>query len=171
MIDKTQRKDAERYINFLSKSINLILEKKGLPFILIHGGDEDEEIAKRILQGCKQDIEIIVEDNPLYIKGIIGSSIGIIGSRFHSLVSALSQSVPALGTGWSHKYERLFKDYNFEEGLLSVGVTDNELQRKLELILSKQMNSNIKSKLRIASDRQKQIVSEMWDEVIEIIHQ
>lgn len=41
------------------------------------------------------------------VKGIIGNFTLLISSRYHALIGALSQGIPALAAGWSHKYEEL----------------------------------------------------------------
>ena len=48
-------------------------------------------------------------------KAIVSQMDMLIGSRFHSLVLALSSNVPAFAFGWSHKYEEL---------MLSCGLSD-----------------------------------------------
>lgn len=43
------------------------------------------------------------------VKSVIGHLGLLIGSRYHSLVAALSQRVPAVSLGWSHKYDELMR--------------------------------------------------------------
>jgi len=119
MIDKTSKGEAGKYLPFLASCIRNLLSLGEKPFFLIHEGEPDKKLAERINQEFDFDLEIHREDDPLKLKGIIGTCKGMIGSRFHGLVSALSQGVPALAIGWSHKYEMLFKDFDFAEGLLS----------------------------------------------------
>ncbi len=38
----------------------------------------------------------------------------LIASRFHSLVFALSEGVPVLALGWSHKYQELLRPFGLE---------------------------------------------------------
>jgi colanic acid/amylovoran biosynthesis protein len=39
----------------------------------------------------------------------------VVGSRYHGIIAALSQMVPALVLGWSHKYFELMRDVGTEE--------------------------------------------------------
>ncbi|XPV53446.1 MAG: polysaccharide pyruvyl transferase family protein [Halarcobacter ebronensis] len=75
------------YIKLISESINYLREKGKNPFILVHEGKKDfalaEEISKKV-----GGINIFKEEDPLKVKGIINQSHGVIGSRFHSLVSS-----------------------------------------------------------------------------------
>ena len=89
--------------------LRYFLENGRNPFVLVHESG-DKNLADR-LASVNPNIPVIHESNPLYIKGIIGHSKFLIGSRFHSLVSGLSQGVPSLGTGWSHKYIELFDQF------------------------------------------------------------
>ncbi len=59
----------------------------------------------------------------------------VVSSRFHGCVSALSQAVPCLATGWSHKYQALFDDFGLPEGLLQPVDPDTAVLR-LESMLA-----------------------------------
>jgi len=133
---KDKRQDGARYEFFLKRIIEYLLKNGKQPFFLIHGGSEDRMLAERINSMLSKNIPIVDEEDLYYIKGIISKSKGVIGSRYHSLVSALSSNVVAIGTGWSHKYQYLFKDYEFEEGLIDMGMDFEEIQKRLDLIIN-----------------------------------
>ena len=132
MVDKTNKKVSESYLPFMIEVTRYAYEKDQKPFILVHEGINDLMLAKKIRDAVSPSIQIIKEDHPLKIKGIIGASSGTVGSRFHGLVSALSQGIPALATGWSHKYQMLFEDYGFLDGLLDVNMPIDELHKKMD---------------------------------------
>ncbi|MFO8054916.1 MAG: polysaccharide pyruvyl transferase family protein [Bacteroidales bacterium] len=127
MINKTKGKDKEAYLPFLIKCIQYLISKNKKPFILVHEGAKDHQLAIEISNAVNASVPVYTESDPLKVKGIIGACKGVLGSRFHSLVSALSQGVPALGTGWSHKYEMLFRDYDFPEGIINVTAREQEI--------------------------------------------
>src|SRR5690606_29918631 len=106
-------------------------------------------------------IPIIWESHPVEIKGIIGNVYAVITSRFHGLVSALSQGTPCLATSWSHKYEMLLKDYKYEDGLLPI----NDLsasEDKIAKLLDRESNVSIRKNLEEQSKVQKALSKEMW---------
>lgn len=49
------------------------------------------------------------------VKSILGQLDMLISSRFHSLVFALSEGVPVLALGWSHKYQELLRPFDLEK--------------------------------------------------------
>jgi colanic acid/amylovoran biosynthesis protein len=49
------------------------------------------------------------------VKGRLGTAQLVVASRFHALLGALSQGVPAIALGWSHKYAELFRDFDCSE--------------------------------------------------------
>lgn len=163
MIDKTITLESDAYLSFLITCGKYLYEKGAKPFILIHEGDKDLWIGKEVSKGIGQKLDIIRETNALHIKGIIGACEGVISSRFHGLVSALSQGIPALATGWSHKYEMLFKDYDFPDGMLLVNSSFEEIQNKIDMLISDTKKQRLKEKIIDHAILQKQASSKMWD--------
>jgi colanic acid/amylovoran biosynthesis protein len=169
MIDKTNKKDSEAYLPFMIEVTRYAYEKGQKPFILVHEGANDLMLAEKIRDAVSQDVQIIKEAHPLKIKGILGVSSGTVGSRFHGLVSALSQGTPALATGWSHKYQMLFEDYGFPEGLLNVQMKKEELHKVMNLIIDDANKSKVTETIKQNSETLKQQSQKMWDDVMAVL--
>lgn len=169
MIDKTAKEKSEQYVEFLINISKYLVQKNTNPFFLIHEGEKDLWIANEVVRHIESNIKIIREDDPLKTKFIIGKSLGVIGSRYHGLISALSQGVPTLGTSWSHKYEMLFKDYGFEEGIIDITDKRGKVLQKIELLLSHNDREIISNKLKKASASIKKESNIMWDDVVGLI--
>lgn len=165
MIEKTDQATHSKYLSILTFYIRYLQSKKADPFILIHETDKDYDLAITVQNILAQPIEVIFEKNPLYIKGIIGLSSLVISSRYHGLVSALSQGIPCLGTGWSHKYQMLFEDYGCPECLVSTLETKDILTDRIMQITEEPRRSNIINRLRASSREHKELTQEMWDYV------
>lgn len=167
MIDMTPKKVSEAYLPFMIKCAKYLLEENLKPFILVHEGKNDLILAEQICDAVNGRIPIVEEAHPLKIKGILGACDCTIGSRFHGLVSALSQGVPSLATSWSHKYKMLFEDYNFPEGLVDITLSEEELRQKINLVGNPQTRNSIKESLLLKSNEQIKLTSYMWNEVFE----
>lgn len=166
MLDKTDRATREAYLPFLIECTRYLQEKGARPFVLVHEGQNDLRLAEQ-LSSAVGGINIVRENGALEIKGILGACSGTLGSRFHGLVSALSQGVPALATGWSHKYRMLFEDYGFPEGLLDVTGDRAEIRRKLDWVTDRQ--EQVSELIRARAGALKQQSRQMWQEVFGII--
>lgn len=168
MLDKTSESIRSNYIPFLEFCINHFIGIGLEPFILVHQ-TTDYELALQLQDKFGQSIKIILESDPLYIKGILSSCYLVVGSRFHGLISALSQGVPCLATGWSHKYHMLMEDYGCPECLISSLDSKDEMLNKLKMITEEPSRSAITNKLNEASLKQKKLASEMWVEIYEAL--
>ena len=170
MLDKTTPDTENQYFTFINACLKYLANKGLNPFILIHETD-DFSLGERIQQQFEGEVEIIREDNPLYLKGILGSCSLAIGSRFHGLVSALSQGTPCLATGWSHKYQQLFESYSCPELLVDLqGNLDDNLG-KLDLLVSQPSRNNLIQSIKTASNYQKALSEEMWQAVQKLLLQ
>lgn len=167
MLDKMKKNDVENYPNILRQFILDLEKKRYVPFFLIHEGIEDEKIALKINGLLDHELKILKHDDPLVLKGIISKCELIIGSRFHALVSALSQGVPVISMGWSHKYNILMNDYGLDDYLIESDITLEECSTILDQMIKelKQLKLSILDYSSIEKNKTK----EMWKEVISVI--
>lgn len=169
MIDKTPEKISKAYLPFLIKCTEYLFQTNRKPFILIHESKDDHQLAESIRNAVDKSIPVIRENHPVKIKGVLSSCEGCIASRFHGLVSALSQGIPSLATSWSHKYQMLFEDYGFEEGLMDVDAKEDEIRNKIDMISKTQSRQFIKNTIASKSKELKKATNQMWNKVFEII--
>ena len=110
--------------------------KKGLtPFFLNHESAADAALITAINLQLPQPLEIVVEVDPLRLKGIIRNAGAVLCSRYHGCVSAMSQGIACIGTSWSHKYDALYTDYGAEPLLLSPNVSVDQLHQAIDTSL------------------------------------
>lgn len=164
MIEKaTKKEEADAYIPLLVKMIQKVKLLGETPFILIHGS-HDEELLGGIFNGLGHKLDVVRESDPVEIKRIIGRSKLLIGSRFHALVSALSQGVPSIATSWSHKYKMLFEDYGCGELILSVMASDEQVEEALSATLGERRDELVNT-ISSSSASLIEASNKMWDKV------
>lgn len=78
--------------------------------------------------------------------------------------------MPSLSTGWGHKYSRLFDDYGFGEGVVSVLDSDGFLRENINMLLDPVLSASLRSKLTGRSAELKRLSEEMWALVFKEIH-
>jgi colanic acid/amylovoran biosynthesis protein len=163
MLDKTDSSQAQKYVQFVHTCIEHLAESVGA-YLLIHE-TRDIELAQQLAQGSPAPVEIVTETDPLILKRYLGTSLFVVGSRFHALVSALSQGVPVLAVGWSHKYEALLADYHQTDKLLAVDSSPIDIRRRLDELAVSAMSSGEMADLQSAAETQKQDSRAMWTSV------
>jgi colanic acid/amylovoran biosynthesis protein len=168
MVTHTSPKIGQNYIDFFKK-VFLETKTNGRRITLLnHAGERDDKICQEIKDQLDSDVELFSRPNALEAKGIIGASSLVISSRFHGAASALSQAVPCLVSGWSHKYLMLLKDYDLENGLLDLSDESAALNKVREFI-DKTVNKQLRDHLAKKSKTLKKKSEEMWNHVFEII--
>ena len=125
----------QRYESVLIGAIAHYRERGLKPFFLNHEGVEDGELIAKINGVLVEPIPVMVEFDPLAVKGIIGASRAVLCSRYHGCISAMSQGIACIGTSWSHKYELLYQQYQADGLLLKPNITDAELRAVIDLSL------------------------------------
>ncbi|WGV27605.1 polysaccharide pyruvyl transferase family protein [Halotia branconii] len=168
MLDKTSGNVQSKYLSYLETCLDFFTEVGLKPFILIHD-TTDNNLGTQMRSKFGESLEVISESNPLYIKGILGKCHSVVSSRFHGLISALSQGIPCLATGWSHKYRILLEDYNCVECLVTSFDSQEKIRDHLKLITEDHSRSELIDKINKAGLEQKKLSYDMWSEVYKVL--
>ncbi len=157
--------EQNEYFNFLSSIIELLIGKGEKIILLNHEGQGDAEFIQTLKKQYPSIDDSLLDLNALQIKDVIANSKMVISSRFHGVVSGLSQGVATFCTGWNHKYGELLKDYGVEDNYLDA-TNPRESIAKIERALSDiESYKPISDKIIEQQNKSK----EMWNEIISII--
>jgi colanic acid/amylovoran biosynthesis protein len=130
-----------------------------------HSPGQDGEVIRSINSHLKRPVAVVDEQDPLILKRLVRDSLFVFGSRYHSLVAALSQNVPAIGTSWAPKYEGLFSDYDMSGWLLARDDPGEQLDHLLDELFERDRYQAIATKLADRNSVLKRSVASMWDSV------
>jgi len=155
------------YLDFLVAAAKQVTAAKLKPVLVVHetfGGDA--ELANEVQRKLGEfEIEIASDSDPKGLKDFIGGSRFVIGSRFHSLVAALSQGVPVIAFGWAHKYPRLLGDFNvLDFNLKSIG-DDSNIGSLIDQLIDDATCQTIRQRILAAKETLHLSNKDMWEEV------
>lgn len=168
MLDKSD--SPEKYLNFLATSILHIKKNNLTPLFVIHDAQEDCKVVSALGE-IANNIGIVQHENPKVLKYILGKAEFVIGSRFHALVSSMSQGVPCIGAGWSHKYPELFQDFSNRDGLIDDLGDIDSLELQIEKFADEAFRNKRKQEILQAALRLKNEIEEMWISIGQKINQ
>lgn len=104
------------------RDLALAAKAEGLtPLVVVHE-TQDRHLAKELAEHI--GAETYINPEPRELKFVLGKASVVVTSRFHALVGALSQGVPALAWGWSHKYVELLQDFNVPDWIVTADESD-----------------------------------------------
>ena len=169
MLDKTEPEVRDKYLTFIANCIQCLIELDLNPFIMVHQTGKDYEIALNLQAQFDNRFPVIAETDPLAIKGILGQCFLVISSRFHGIVSSLSQGAPCLATGWSHKYQMLFEDYRCPQLMMNPLFNPTEIKAKIQTVTTEPSRQKIVDTIKTAAGEQKKLSQSMWTQVHEAI--
>lgn len=165
-----KRKDDGQYVEFMVAAIAAAQQADAKPFLLIHEADADRQLAQEINAKLPQPVPVLDPGHALKIKWVIGQSRLVVSSRFHGLVSALSQGIPVLATGWSHKYQELLGDYSCGEQLFDVNQDADKAVANLQQLLTDDTHyAALKATIEAAGEWQREAAQQMWDQVVALL--
>ena len=151
----------DNYISMLGNAVKAAQNSGFRAIVLNHEGAADQKVCERLQSELAEPVEIICEDDPIKVKGIIGQCALVMCSRFHGCVSALSQGVACIGTSWSYKYERLFEDYGKREFLITSPIGGDQVN---DLVALASTDSKVDNSARILE--LKAASHDMWQQVV-----
>jgi hypothetical protein len=159
MRDRTAPEEAIAYSAFLTRMVQLVQEAGLEPCLVVHE-DNDVALAYEVANQSAGNVPV-VQENALVLKGIFGACYAVVSSRYHAVVSALSQATPVLTTSWQHKYEALLNDYGCMNSLIDVSKKAS-LEQRIRSFLDPQQITAERARLKPIAEAQKQKVRTMW---------
>jgi colanic acid/amylovoran biosynthesis protein len=133
----------------------------GLATVIVVHEATDHDVAAEL--AGRTGAQIFTDDDPLVLKAVLGQASVAVASRFHAVVGCVSQSVPTLAFGWSHKYRELLADFEVADRL-ATPETD-PLAAINRLLADTAGDSRQKDRLPELLEK----VEQMWDQTIEVL--
>ena len=158
----------DAYLAFLLACVAAVRDRGVEPRILVHESREDGPLADR-LNAEAGGLEIVRDDDPVRVKRLIRGSQLLVGSRFHALVSALSQAVPVVAVGWSHKYGGLLRDFDVPEALLAMPASKGDVEAAVARALDEPGRDAYLRRIELAAARQRDGANAMWRRVRSVL--
>lgn len=155
------------YISFLVQSYKFLDEKNEKVIFLLFEG-RDEALLPPLCEALGHKVLYVEEGDPVKLRGILGEARGVVASRYHALVSALSQGVPTIGTSWSHKYEELFADYGCSNLMVEDVSDERAVQEKLSVLTDQSTYRTIAEQLAEKATEMRNRALKMWERLGEI---
>lgn len=159
----------EKYVKALIDAGRAVLDSGKAVYVVVHETfGKDAELASMICEGLSlNESHLFSHANPNVLKAYISRADFVIGSRFHSLVAALSTVTPAISIGWAHKYSELFEDFGVSEFDVSSHEKAETIIDLVRLLLDESRNAEIRERLDQAYQRHEKINKAMWQLVID----
>lgn len=173
MVDQGRQEWGETYLARLLATLGAI-ERAGLrPVLVIHTSDPgDRQMAEQLQRDMGSSrVGLFADPDPYRLKAVLGGARFVVGSRFHSLVAALSMGVPAIALGWAHKYEMLARDFGVPE-LQHRGVDPPDaLAGLVERLVDEPTNAALRETIQLRASDLRAKVEVMWSDVHNLIEQ
>lgn len=158
-----------QYTNFLVKAINIILTLDYEVVFLLHDSTHDKKVAHEISKALNKKLTVIEKSDVRELRWVISKSDLVISSRFHGLVNSLTQNVPVLGIGWTHKFDRLMNEYGIPGFLLEPTIDTETLKTLIKNLLLGKTREEIIQTIKENRNIQYNNSKEMWTMIDEFI--
>ena len=170
MLEMKNGAESGCYEGFMADLIKKAKNAGFKPLLLIHEGDNDVELARRIAELSEIDVPIMRPESAAEVKEVIATAKLVVSSRFHGLVSALSQGIPVIATGWSHKYQCLLDDYGVGQYIFDEREDlPTAVDAMLNLLREEQVYQDTVNTILRCSVLEKQRSIDMWAEVFGLL--
>jgi len=170
LLDQGMEEWGENYFAYLVNIIKEILNHElSVRIAVFDTSRSDLELAQRIYKDVDSvNVTLVQENDPLMLKRIIGNSLFLIGSRYHSLVSAFSMQVPSVALGWSHKYKMLFRDFGMEEYVISADIPFGKFVDIIQELIGQSSHAYREQIARCLQEKQS-VNQAMWTKILDTL--
>lgn len=167
VLDKSGDLWGDRYESLLLGMSRTLLDKGFQVALIVHdSAGEDAKVASRMQADLgAEDVDLVQVADPFAIKRYIGESTLLIGSRFHSIASALSTGTPVMAIGWSHKYEMLLEDFGCSRYLVTHNTAANDVNTLLDELTNADTNNELSKTIGARLSAQSKANLAMWNKV------
>ena len=111
MLERTAPEVAEGYVAFLRSCAHEVAALGLRPVLVLHETARDAPFVERLGTPSGRTRGSSPNATRSCSRASSGRPSIVVSSRYHALVSAMSQGVPVVATGWSHKYATLLDDF------------------------------------------------------------
>jgi polysaccharide pyruvyl transferase WcaK-like protein len=133
----------------------------GLRSVVVVHEESDHDVARELADRTGAPLYTVAD--PLVLKAALGQASAAVASRYHAVVGCLSQSVPTLAFGWSHKYRELLDDFGVPDRVVT---PESDPQAAItDLLADSAGTTRQKERLQELIDK----VELMWDRTIDTL--
>lgn len=162
---RSSEPDARRqYVSALTTICALVRDRGYEPVVFAHSSHGDPGIVSEV-RAMDPSIREFKPRDGVESKQFIGTCAGIIAGRYHAIVSALSQGVPAVAHSWSHKYGELLDDFDVDRGLAD----PFSAHESVELLDDISSDEGYGDRLSSARARLRESIEQAWHEVLDVL--
>ena len=151
---------AESYCELLESAADFEIFDEVVIFIHDDTGDDlklvmSSPVLRQLPRVCLSDA--------VELKATLGEYHVLFGSRYHALVAALSQGIPVIAVGWSHKYRELLNLYGLTQYCFTETAFD--LEALFLNILSPNIYKSLSSQIVAINQANEVALLKVWDDV------
>ena len=166
MLDRGSPFWKNNYVRYLNQLIDSCCLHHLKPLITIHDQTgADHIVARQLLAHRRQAVEIVLIEDPWELKQKLSGMRFVIGSRFHGLVAAISNGVPVIALGWSHKYAELLSDFDIPELILDEQDIQGNYQKTIAALADEDNNRRVRTRITDAYRTMLAVNNDMWRSV------
>jgi colanic acid/amylovoran biosynthesis protein len=169
LLSKKANEESRRYYAaMLSRCVDVLLQR-GIPLFFLCHQAADRQVIAAIKKHRRYDFPVLEENNARNIKAITGTCRFVIGSRYHGLVNALTQGVPVIAAGWSHKYHALLQEYGMDKYLICDMSDTSQIEDQINELSNPSNRQAISQKILEHVTEVRRQTEQMWKSVDAVI--
>jgi len=143
----------------MSRFIDWLVEERGYGVLLLAHStrpwatsvkDNDLPLCRNIHTGLRHPGACCFPEGAHHadtLRALLGGCRFLVASRFHAMISGLSEGVPSLLIGWSHKYLEVLESFGLEALALDFAAVDFE-RLKLHFGDLEQRETEVRAKIQ-----------------------